>query len=196
MNQETTLGLAGGLLLASLAALWPVLTLGNSIRERMESRVAAARITLGRTAKDTLRDIRVLLDEIFAAADGGDDPWLTKVDPDAVLDPAREYTKYVTTASGLMSNLTVLQKRSRAAFVVLVIFVVCAALTVFAGAVGYFIGLAWAYWGLCACGALFVVGSVCFLRIVAPYRKIDAGVGLATQIRLERGEDDANTGSD
>lgn len=193
MDQETTLTLAVALLIASIAALWPVLSLGNSLRARMEADVSAARITLGRAAKESLRNIRVLLDDIFAAADSGEDPWLTRVDPDAVLDPAREYTKFVTTASGLMRCVDAVQKRSRLAFVILVVFTCVAALTVAAGACSYFIGLAWAHWGLVACGVIFVAGAVCFVRIVVPYRRIDAGVGLATQIRLELGDDDSPT---
>lgn len=189
MDQEATITLALGLALAGIAALWPVLTLGPGIRERLESRVTQARITLGGEAKETLRAIRVQLEQVFAASDSGEDQYLLKVDPEAVIVPAREYTKYVQISAGLLTCMASVQRRSRLAFVVLTVFVGVSILTVVATALGSFIGLGWAYWGLVGCAAVFVVGAVCFLRIVRPYRKIDAGIGLATDIRLARGDD-------
>lgn len=189
MNQSLALSISLALAIASWAALWPVLTLGSAIQERLEARVSKSRVTLGLAALAKLRDLRVRLDETFEKADNGEDEFLTKTDPEAVLVPVREYTRLVTTSAKLVLAMTAIQRRSSSAFWVLIVFSAVATLSVLSSALARIIGVHWAEIGLVVCGLILVVGAVTFVRIAIPYRQIDKGMSQATNMRLELGYD-------
>lgn len=147
--------------------------MASSLTERLTDQEVKSRQVLLSAALNQLKDLRVQLDVVFEEADAGNDPFMKKVRPQAVLLPAQEFVRLFTLQTRLTSFLDRAQGASRVSFWFLLAFV----LTMFASTV---LGVVeptsrplWSVWTLVTGAAVFLIGGFVFSWVLLHVRAID-----------------------
>lgn len=181
-----TLSLSIPFLIAGGVALWPAVGASSSLAGRLSNRELKSRQALLAAALAQLRSLRVQLDDVFKDVDADKDPFMRRVQPQAVLEPAQEFVRLFSLQSQLIVRLERAQSLLRIAFWFLLGFVIVMFAATILGVLIQNVGDIWSSLALIVGAAIFVAGGIVFAAVLLNIRAID-GIHLAVA-RIERDE--------
>lgn len=173
MSQTLVMSIAIPFFLFGAGALWPALGLASSFREQVGNKESRARLVLTEAALNQLKQLRVLLDEVFRKVDAGEDHYMNTVEPANVTGPSSQFVRLMRSRDDLARYMRRTLVILRLLFWILIPFAAAMFSAIVLGVFIEQLGWGWAGLALGFGGGLLVVGGLLFIVMLDTMRRLD-----------------------